>query len=398
MRSRADNRDGDGAGALVVGGDYQGLGIARSLGRRNVPVAVIDDETSIARASRYVRHHRRVHDLREPDAALHELLAMKRDYALDGWVLYPTREETVALIARRGEELAGFRLPGPSPACVEIAWDKRKTYATARRLGVSAPRSWATDRERLDSAEDLPLEFPVVLKPAIKEHFFYATGAKAWRADDPTELRQKLAAATKVAGDGEIIVQELIPGDGRRQFAYCALFRGDEAAAEMTVRRWRQHPSDFGRASTFVETVDVPEIVESSRRFLRAQNYHGLVEIEYKYDTRDKTYKLLDVNARTWGYHTLGAAAGVDFPYVHFRERTGAPVDTMRARTGVCWVRMLTDVPNALRDVLSRSASLRPYLRSLRRVDAEAVFSFRDPLPGLLEVALLPYLAARRGL
>ena len=42
-------------GAIVIGGDYQGLGIARSLGRRGIPVCVIDDETSIARASRYVR-------------------------------------------------------------------------------------------------------------------------------------------------------------------------------------------------------------------------------------------------------------------------------------------------------------------------------------------------------
>jgi predicted ATP-grasp superfamily ATP-dependent carboligase len=364
-----------------------------------VPVAVIDDEMSIARASRYVQHRRRVPDLHEPETALHELLAMKKDYELNGWVLYPTREETVALIAQRSEQLEGFRLPGPSPACVEVAWDKRKTYATAQRLGVPAPRCWTTWPHGAPAPTDeAAIEYPVVLKPAIKEHFFYATGAKAWRADSPDDLRRKLATATKVAGEGEIIVQELIPGDGQHQFAYCALFRGDRPAAEMTVRRWRQHPSDFGRASTFVETVDVPEIVESSRRFLSAQDYRGLVEIEYKYDARNRTYKLLDVNARTWGYHTLGAAAGVDFAYAHFRELTGSPMDGLRARPGVRWVRMLTDVPNAARDVWSRSSPLGPYLRSLRRVNTEAVFSLRDPLPGLLEVILLPYLAARRGL
>jgi len=43
---------------------------------------------------------------------------------------------------------------------------------------------------------------------------------------------------------------------------------------------------------------------------------------------------------------------------------------------------------------------LRPgeYLRSLRGVHAEAVFSVRDPLPGLYETVLLPYLAVKRGL
>ena len=31
-------------GAVVIGGDYQGLGIVRSLGRQGVPVCVVDDE------------------------------------------------------------------------------------------------------------------------------------------------------------------------------------------------------------------------------------------------------------------------------------------------------------------------------------------------------------------
>ncbi len=39
-------------GAVVVGGDFNGLGIVRSLGRRGIPVCVIDDERSIARHSR----------------------------------------------------------------------------------------------------------------------------------------------------------------------------------------------------------------------------------------------------------------------------------------------------------------------------------------------------------
>ena len=54
---------------------------------------------------------------------------------------------------------------------------------------------------------------------------------------------------------------------------------------------------------------------------MRAINYYGLVELEYKLDPRDGQYNLLDVNGRTWGYHTLGPGAGVDFPYLLFRDR-----------------------------------------------------------------------------
>jgi len=63
-------------GAVVVGGDYQGLGIVRSLGRRGVPVCVIDDEHSIARYSRYVTHHVRVESLRDQDRSVELILEL----------------------------------------------------------------------------------------------------------------------------------------------------------------------------------------------------------------------------------------------------------------------------------------------------------------------------------
>src|SRR5918994_7379778 len=82
-------------GAVVVGGDYQGLGIVRSLGRRGVPICVIDDERSIARFSRYTRHAVRVADLRDEERTVDAVLRVGRRLGLRGWVLFPTREETV---------------------------------------------------------------------------------------------------------------------------------------------------------------------------------------------------------------------------------------------------------------------------------------------------------------
>jgi predicted ATP-grasp superfamily ATP-dependent carboligase len=166
----------------------------------------------------------------------------------------------------------------------------------------------------------------------------------------------------------------------------------------MTVRRRRQHPSDFGVASTYVETISLPELAEPSCRFLAAIDYYGLVELEYKRDPRDGTCKLLDVNARTWGYHSVGPAAGVDFPYLLYRDQIGAPVEQAQATPGIRWIRLSTDVPNALRDMWAGRLRPREYLRSLRGVTTEAVFSADDPLPGLCEIALLPYLAVKRAL
>ncbi len=384
-------------GALVIGGDYQGLGIARSLGRRGIPVAVLDDEISIARSSRYVQQSLRVPTLRSTEDTIEALHDAARCFGLDGWVLFPTREETVAAVAQNRDELARtFRVPTPSWETVRIAWDKRLTYQVAARLGIDAPRCWFPRSE--SDLSEIACDRPVIIKPAIKEHFFYATGAKAWRADNPVELLQKYRQAAAIIPADEVIIQELVPGDGSRQLAYCAFVKDGEPVGTMTVVRRRQHPSDFGRASTFVETVDLPELEGPSLRLLRAMNYYGLVELEFKRDERDGVVKLLDVNARTWGYHGLGPAAGVDFPAMLHHDQMGLPVHPCRARAGVRWARLATDVPNAVRDISRRQLRAGDYVRSLRGIDVGSVWAADDPLPALAELGILPYLAVRRGL
>jgi predicted ATP-grasp superfamily ATP-dependent carboligase len=193
------------------------------------------------------------------------------------------------------------------------------------------------------------------------------------------------------------MVQELISGGGGQQFSYCAFFRNGEAVGKMVARRRRQHPLEFGRASTYVETVDLPILEEFSERFLRAIDYYGLVEIEYKLDPRDSQFKLLDVNARTWGYHSLGAKAGVDFSYMLYSDQVGLPVSFSKGRPDVAWVRTTTDLPAAIMAICGGDIDLKSYIHSLRNCDVEAVFSAEDPLPGLAELALIPYFAIKRG-
>jgi predicted ATP-grasp superfamily ATP-dependent carboligase len=383
-------------GAVVLGGDYQGLAIARSLGRRGIPVCVVDDEHSIARFSRYTGRAVHVTDLRDEGRTVETVLALGERFGLEGWVLFPTREETVAALSRHRDRLRErFRIPTASWEVVRWAWDKRNTYRRAQQLGIPTPRTWYP--QSANDVAEVDADPPFVVKPAIKEHFFYATKAKAWRADSRAELRGLIERALTILDPSEVMVQELVPGDGRDQFAYCALFKDGEALATMTCRRRRQHPPEFGRASTYVETVNANEIEGPSERFLRDIDYYGLAELEYKRDPRDGRQKLLDVNARTWGYHSLGQRAGVDFPALLYADQLGESLEPRRARAGVRWVRLATDIPTGLLEVARRRLGCRAYVRSVLRADTEAVFDRRDPLPSLAEAVLIPYLAVRRG-
>lgn len=384
-------------GALVVGGDHPGLAIARSLGRHGIPVYILDDQYCISSFSRYATKVIRVANILDERKTVSAVLEVARRYGLHNWILFPTRDEHVAAFSRYRAELAQFfRVTTGDWKSVEWAWDKKKTYELAEALNIPCPKTF--NPRSIEEVPELFSRLPLAIKPAVKENFFYATGAKAWRADTPDQLLSLYKKAINQIKPEEILIQEIVPGDGNEQYSYCAFVQSGAPCCVLTARRARQHPREFGRAATYVETIEAPEIEILSERFLKSISYHGVVEIEYKRDPRSGEYKLLDVNARPWGFHAIGSACGVDFPYLIYADQMGLPIKPARARAGVGWLRMVSDIPTAFSDMLHGSLNLTTYIKSLQATRVESVFNWRDPLPSFAEVLMLPYFAAKKYL
>jgi D-aspartate ligase len=381
-------------GALVVGGDYRGLGVVRSLGRRGIPVTVlVDGDDVLATRSRYCL---RSLPLAGPtDEAQVEHLLRLADEGLAGATLFPTSDRSAALVARsHGALAARFVLTTPPWKTLQTAFDKRATYALAGRLGIDHPRTWRPESAAALAA--LPIELPAIVKPAVREVENALTVEKAWRADSRQELAARFAEALELLPADELMVQELVPGGGEHQFSYAALADGGRPLATVVARRTRQFPVDFGRASTFVETVDEPGVVQSSERLLAELRWDGLIELEYKRHAETGAFKLLDMNPRVWGWQSLCGRAGVDFPYLAWRLAHGEPVERVHGRPGVRWVRHSTDVPTALREILGRRMPLGPYLRTLRGPVENAIYASDDRGPGLYEYPMLASRVVRR--
>ena len=68
-------------------------------------------------------------------------------------------------------------------------------------------------------------------------------------------------------------------------------------------------------------------------------------------DRRDGLLKLLDVNPRVWGWHSLCQRAGVDFPYLAYGFARAEPVPPATAQPGVRWLRLSTDLPTSLSEI-----------------------------------------------
>src|ERR1700733_9132600 len=370
-------------GALIVGGAHVSIGVARSLGRRGIPVWLLADHP-IARFSRYVKRSFAWPGAGHQDGVT-SIIDIANRHGLNGWVLVATGDEDMRMIAQSHALLAPhFRLLTASWDTSRWMYDKRLTYQRAATLGIDCALNFAP--RDLSDVQRLDCRFPVVLKPARREDANELTRAKAWKADDRDALLSLYQRAAALVGNDGVIIQEWIPGNGETQFSYAGLWDRGQAIATLVARRTRQHPIDFGRSSTFVETVEQDQVEELAGRFLKSLDYSGVVEIEFKYDRRDRQYKLLDVNGRFWTWNSLGNLAGVDFPYLAWRLAVGQSVSPGRARTGVAWRDAKRDIIAACQEISRGTLTVGGYLASFRKSLAFANFAFDDPLPAIVEL------------
>jgi D-aspartate ligase len=384
-------------GALVMGADYRALGVARSLGRRGIPVWVINQGGHlVAAASRYVRR-RLPWPAADDRARVEYLLALCATHNLDGWMLVPTDDYTVGLVSKSHASLASkYHLTVPAWEKLQWACDKRLLHQLANRLHVHQP--WTLCASNREELAELDCPFPVILKPAVRLQPSSLAIPKAWLVEDRKSLLTRYDEASAVLSPENLIIQEIVPGGGETQFSYAALCKDGRSLAYLVARRTRQFPRDFGQLSTYVETVDAPEVIEPAERLLSEVGFTGLAEVEFKKDPRNGQLKVLDINPRVWGWHSLSRRAGVDFPYLLWLLARGEPVPRVRGRAGERWVHWTADLRMAIEEVAAGRLSLRGYLRSLRGPLESAIFSWEDPIPGILDLPLFAYAAGKRAL
>ena len=382
-------------GAIVLGGAHGSLAIARSLGRRGIPVWLITADNPLASFSRYVM--RSLH-WRGPRAegALDFLIDLGRRHGLRGWVVFAGSDDDLQFVARNHAALgAFFTLTTISWDRVRWAYDKRSMNARAEQLGIACPRTrYPQSRDDLAA---LGIPFPAILKATVREGRNRFVDAKAWRVDDERTLLARYEEAKSLVGSGSVMIQELIPGDGTAQLSYAALWHCGKPIAWLVARRRRQFPIAFGFTSTFVESIELPHIETEACRFLASLEYSGLVEIEFKYDSRERCYKILDVNARSWAWIALGSAAGIDFPGLQWQLAAGEDIAPHRGRCGARWLYFSRDLAAAVCEMIAGRLSPFAYLRSFRRPLAWAVFAWDDPVPALLDLPLSAIRIAARS-
>jgi D-aspartate ligase len=383
-------------GVIVTGGDFQGLALLRTFARKGIPTILLDHELSISMFSRYRGRFRRSPNPANENEYVDYLLAIAYRENLNGWCIFPNSDEIVWLLSRNRDALVRhYRIPTPGWNVIGKLLVKKEAYAAAESNGIPIPRIYW--HRNLEDLLEQPLSFPLVIKPSVRHHFYGKVRRKAYLIKNTKELIDRYTMVSAIIDTSEIIVQDFIPGGPQNLYSFCPFFKDGNVVAGITARRSRQHPMDFGHASTFVELVNCPDLEVIAAKFLKLVGYYGIAEVEFMHDPRDRIYKLLEVNPRFWGWHSLAIAAGVDLPYMVYQDLLGEQVTASSPSSCLKWIRMITDFPTVCTELLKGNMTVGEYVKSLKGRKTMAVFAVDDPLPAIVEILLVPYLWVRRG-
>ena len=385
------------AGAIVLGGPFNGLEAVHNLAFHGIPVYVLDHEACNAQFSRYIQRFFRSPHPKKEDDYVNFLIELATQQGLKGSVLFPTNDDQVRVLAKNHDLLSQYYLLTIPPwEITRHLYDKRLTYELADRCEVPIPQT--RHSMALKDLITSITRYPVVLKPAITDHFMPSTKKKGYRANDPIELEGYYKKMVDIIDPSEILVQEFIPGGPNYLFSYGGLFDQGEPLVGMTARRRRQHPMDFGRASTFVESNYLPELKLLSAKLLKSIKFTGLAEVEFMYDQIDERFEFIEVNPRLWGWHSIACKAGLDLPYLEYQFVNGyKPEIKPMLDHHVKWVRLATDIPTVALEIYKKRMTLRNYISSLSGNIMVAGFSPKDPLPFIADFLLIPYFMKHRG-
>jgi len=332
-------RELDGTAALVMNMHITGLAVARSLGRRGVPVLGLDKERGgLGQHSRHLSGLGLVPGPEVDDGAAlaGHLVELGPSFA-ERPVLFACNDDWVLALARHRDRLEEhYRYPFASYEAVKRALAKSSLYRACQARGIAVPRTWYLDAAAPPQQVAAQVSYPCVLKPDDSRGFYEAFRVKVFVVRSGQEFLERCAQAA--ARGLSLVAQEWVETPPGGFWSVCSyLSAGGTARGVFTGRKLEQWPPDFG-TSCLADARWDPALAAAGVAALQELGYHGISEIEFVWSAEHGEYLLLDVNTRPWKWIGLPVAAGVDLPLLAYCDAAGRPFDAPAQADGARWV------------------------------------------------------------
>ncbi|MCW4016290.1 MAG: ATP-grasp domain-containing protein [Candidatus Bathyarchaeota archaeon] len=293
------------------------LPILRSLGKRKVDTAIMSSYSlSVSRFSKYCKRQVLVPStsFEKEYACAVEKIVKKTKFDL----LFPIFEWSLLPISKNRDRISPYvNLPIARHDSILKCFDKRSTMKLATEHSVPIPQTFFVDNStaKLNKISQ-EITYPCIVKP--RWSMVWGNGRAYHRrgglVNSPAEL---IATYNSIHQYFPYpLIQEYVPGTN---FSVATVYNNGKPRAFCCIKVTRAWPPEGGN-SCYRETVPLTNNLRKySETLLKALDWHGIAELEFRVDSRDNIPKLLEINPRFWGSLSVAVKAGVDFPYLLYQ-------------------------------------------------------------------------------
>ena len=250
-------------------------------------------------------------DLKTNEGFVNALTEYGKNHLENGRTLViPCHDVYVRLLLENHEALDHYFVYNcPKLEIAETFLDKEKFYKTFKDSGLSFARTEYYDCSEKET-KPIPVDmyYPLIIKPGdgieYNKHHFEGQ-PKVFKATTPDNAVNFINKVKAPGYTKTLIVQEFIPGDDSCLFDsvfYCNKNAKPELATFAQIGLQEHTPSGIGNCTVLINGYNqygkTKETVEILKAFLEKIGYTGFCEFDLKYDRRDGTFKVLEINPR----------------------------------------------------------------------------------------------------
>ena len=230
-------------------------------------------------------------------------LARRPEMAGKDLLLVPCSDGYAGLVIENQKRLdKAYRINTITPDLRRRLENKKDFYATCEAHALPYPDTFLITKDNFEDFT-LPFDYPVIAKPNDSIKYFHITFdgyKKAYKVESAEALKEILRKVYAAGYDDAFIIQDFIPGGTDAMFVVNAyvdhtgcvrMTCGAQCALDECL------PNDIGNYNALI-TGSYEKLTDSVKNFLEAISYRGFANFDFKYDRRDDTYKVFEINLR----------------------------------------------------------------------------------------------------
>ena len=243
-------------------------------------------------------------------------------------ILLGCTDDYAALLIRNREALQqDYTVPYIDAGLMDQLVSKESFYHLCEEHDIPYPKTLmvhgTAEAERLTTID---FAYPIIIKPSSSilywKHPFDGM-QKVYVAQTPQEAKEIIQTIYASGYPDSLVVQDLIPGadDGMRVLtAYCDRFSKVKMVCLGNVLLEEHTPKGVGNHAAILTEYNRP-LMDKLAAFLEAVGYTGFANFDIKYDPRDGSYRVFEINLRQGRSNYYVTGAGINLTKLLVEDR-----------------------------------------------------------------------------